>query len=307
MTRPRQRAFTLVELLVVIGIIALLVSILLPALNRARRQAMTVQCASNMRQIAMAMLMYVGDNKGTLPPAVVFPSTAAPMLYPNGWWWPNELVRQKYCGQDSANCYPQAGMTTAQKVFDRSSVFRCPEGAEEDSTGGAGNYPTDLKNNAFAIFNDAKCAADGMGVPSWYQLNARNNSGTNGWPNGTGITPFMGWQSSSGGTPSLLLEGPWQRKLSMVTKAADTVMIVEAADQNWHDQTESTTYPGLVFLKRLGARHSKKHGPDGIYASGNFAFFDGHVALYDVEPFEKPKDTIRKMKDGTVFFIGNPR
>src|SRR5882757_1001431 len=62
-----RRGFTLVELLVVIGIIALLVSILMPALNRARQAAVQTQCLSVHRQLMLAMNMYVNQNKGWAP------------------------------------------------------------------------------------------------------------------------------------------------------------------------------------------------------------------------------------------------
>jgi prepilin-type N-terminal cleavage/methylation domain-containing protein/prepilin-type processing-associated H-X9-DG protein len=65
--RPRRHAFTLVELLVVIGIIALLIAILLPALNRARESAQTIKCASNLRAVGQAFATYGANNHGVLP------------------------------------------------------------------------------------------------------------------------------------------------------------------------------------------------------------------------------------------------
>jgi prepilin-type N-terminal cleavage/methylation domain-containing protein len=63
----RRRAFTIVELLVVIGIIAALLALLLPSLRRARESSRSVGCASNVRQVTQAMMMYAVDNTDMLP------------------------------------------------------------------------------------------------------------------------------------------------------------------------------------------------------------------------------------------------
>ena len=83
----RKKAFTLVELLVVIGIIAVLIAILLPALQKAREQAKQTTCMSNMRQIVQGWLLYAQDNKG----GIVFSETddrtkTVPPGSPNMWW-----------------------------------------------------------------------------------------------------------------------------------------------------------------------------------------------------------------------------
>jgi prepilin-type N-terminal cleavage/methylation domain-containing protein/prepilin-type processing-associated H-X9-DG protein len=86
--RGRRGAFTLVELLVVIGIIALLISILLPALNKAREQASSIKCLANLHQIGLAFAMYENDKGGYLPPAAyqVSPAGVFSPSYPvEGW------------------------------------------------------------------------------------------------------------------------------------------------------------------------------------------------------------------------------
>ena len=83
--RARPPAFTLLELLVVIGILALLLAFLLPTLSSARRQARRVQCASNVRQICVAFNAYAADHRGWYPPN-------RPSLLPGQFWWDPQRV-----------------------------------------------------------------------------------------------------------------------------------------------------------------------------------------------------------------------
>jgi prepilin-type N-terminal cleavage/methylation domain-containing protein/prepilin-type processing-associated H-X9-DG protein len=314
---PREkirRAFTLVELLVVIGIIAVLISILLPALSKARRQAYTLQCSSNMRQVAMALTMYINDNKGKFPPAGIPP---LPNIYPRGWWWPNELVRQGYIKTASINVYKKPNSAVTDKKFNRNNPFRCPEGVDEDYSQGAnfpqGDYPTDALNNGFTLFNDADAAIDGFGVPSWYQLNCRVGTTAGGgvqggmeWPSGNSATPFV-WFNTAGtqANPAILNDARLRRTSGVVKRGAELIMVAEAANPNWHDPPVSVKYPGL-YLKKLAARHGKRTA-DGANAFLNFAFFDGHVALYPSVIFNTPPAGSTfpedKFKNETIFWL----
>src|SRR5689334_17447316 len=84
--RVLMPGFTLVELLVVIGIIALLISILIPALTRARDQAMRAKCMANLRSLTNAWIQYANDNKGTLVRAETYRPTPG-TKDPGGWVW----------------------------------------------------------------------------------------------------------------------------------------------------------------------------------------------------------------------------
>ena len=107
-----RRGFTLVELLVVIGIIALLISILLPALSRAKETASRTQCMSNLRQLGLALSMYTNENRG------FFPASAAAVAVEDWIYWQTNRV------QDDGRLVRYQG-----KKFN-AAYYRCPSDLE---------------------------------------------------------------------------------------------------------------------------------------------------------------------------------
>jgi len=128
LTQPRStKGFTLVELLVVIGIIALLISILLPALNRAREQGNRVKCASNLRQIGLAVQMYANDNKGNFPRTLYNPATASNGIVAGT---ENASIADPFSA-GTANCVTSSFFLVLKTQDLASEVFVCPSSSAE--------------------------------------------------------------------------------------------------------------------------------------------------------------------------------
>jgi prepilin-type processing-associated H-X9-DG protein len=310
-----------VELLVVIGIIAVLIGILLPALNRARRQAKTMACSSNMKQIAQGMLMYINDNKGHLPPTLI--SGGDPQVYTDGWFWAAELMHQKYV--NAPNIYAQ-GATSAQKNPDQASVFRCPEGVAPTDWPGAsgtgsasnGTAPPDAANNAWVYGVAANPRADGQtpyGVETWYQLCTRVTGYASDDPlTGTNNPSFLYFDASKNGVAPATTSGmngqltcpSYSRVISNIRKSSVMVMIAEADAINWVDNGNHPRNGSNQYAVRLGARHGQITA-DKNNAYTNFAFFDGHVALMPTQPINYTVGGTASTHeaDGTIFLLHN--
>jgi prepilin-type N-terminal cleavage/methylation domain-containing protein/prepilin-type processing-associated H-X9-DG protein len=254
-----QKGFTLVELLVVIGIIALLIGILLPALSRARAQAQLVQCQSNIRQLLAAELLFAQDHHSYIPtcsdtqwalptdtiPTSHFayrdaPKNAATNINVNYVVldWASSLI--PYLGQGSGAAGNNTFLTTAGSQ-NQSKVFQCPSDVWLSDT-----LP------GYALCNNVVFTTTGPGEsffgyqPISYGLNADITMVTDN----TGIGRFTPASKAmdvfAGPTaPGQTVGQPMSCRIDRVYKSAETLLFADCGTRPYSYPTGSPSGQGL--------------------------------------------------------------
>lgn len=168
--RRRNNAFTLVELLVVIGIIAVLIALLLPALGRARESAKDAACMSNLRQIGQGYILYATDNRGWFPVSQYTTNFYGTKAWFRGYYQ-TEWARQQNFSSTSPRAanYNRPAATFLAGKFVTPGIFFCPNNTPQGA-----NHTDLVYFRNFSKFLDedtmtgSEFAAAGLGTnPGW--------------------------------------------------------------------------------------------------------------------------------------------
>jgi prepilin-type N-terminal cleavage/methylation domain-containing protein/prepilin-type processing-associated H-X9-DG protein len=264
-----RHGFTLVELLVVIGIIAVLIGILLPSLNAARERGNTIKCLSNLRSLGQASATYTSQNLGYLLPADV--NDPALAGEPNGRVWSDTwvtiLVAEKFVP------YTSELSTTAPS--NQETVFHCPSGLFENSaiSAIATGIPTSRKDaqGAMGYLHQSSAAGlePGLNVFCWYGINGTSDSNSKSIP-WRRITNKKGYA-----------------KANQIKNGSELAFLFDGILGLNHQSTNAN---------RLNARHNNQR-------TTNVVFLDGHAESFPTK--DLPGGDGDANPAGTAFSVAN--
>jgi prepilin-type N-terminal cleavage/methylation domain-containing protein/prepilin-type processing-associated H-X9-DG protein len=272
----QKRGFTLVELLVVIGIIAVLIGILLPALNVARRQAQSVRCLSNLRQIGIAHAMYQAKYNGFTVPVAWSNYQADGGFAPatNSYeTWAALLVISKSVTYSNAI---QGAFAIDQTPIKISSVFFCPSALSSQRFSDANQPTTPLDVRAAmprAEFYRSPISGaspqplsgtgeQGIVIDNTYMINGT----TAGWygPNPSKILLPGRAVPGLGNNGALGVEGRNLMKITQIKNASSLVFVCDGVGANPQNN-----------INRINGRHGNTKSINT--ANTNCLFYDGHA------------------------------